>query len=60
MVLRKLGVSERMISAIMTFHQMMRDSVGSGVEVSDPSIVSNGTKQGYILEPLLFALNVFS
>lgn len=40
MVLRKLGVPERMLSAIMSIHQGMMASITSSEEVSDPFIAS--------------------
>lgn len=55
-VLGKLGVPEKMLNVIISLHQGMMASVRSGGETSDTFRVSNGTKQGCVLAPLLFAL----
>ena len=55
-VLRKLGVPEKMLNIIISFHEGMKAVVKHDGSISDPFTVENGTKQGCVLAPLLFAL----
>ena len=55
-VLRKLGIPENMLSVISSFHNGMKASVHAGGESSTSFNVSNGTKQGCVMAPVLFAL----
>lgn len=55
-VLRKISVPERTFSVIVSFNHGMMVSVRYSCEVSDLFIVFNGTKQGFVLVTLLFAL----
>ena len=55
-VLGKLGIPEKMKNIIISFHEGMQAEVIHGGKVSDPFLVDNGTKQGCVLAPLLFAL----
>ena len=45
-----------MLKVIVSFHDGMMASVCSGGESSEAFPVSNGTKQGCVLAPVLFAL----
>lgn len=55
-VLSKLGVPGKMPHIIISFHEGIKAFVSSGSEQSDAFFVSNGTKQGCVLAPLLFSL----
>ena len=55
-VLGKLGIPEKMKNIIISFHDGMQAQVIHGGKVSDTFPVNNGTKQGCVLAPLLFAL----
>ena len=55
-VLAKLGVPEKMLNVIVSFHEGMCASVRSNGQQSDCFSVTNGTKQGCVLAPVLFAL----
>ena len=55
-VLRRLGIPENMLSVIISFHEGMKASVVSDGMMSDPFDVTNGTKQGCVMAPVLFAL----
>jgi hypothetical protein len=55
-VLNKLGIPDSMLKVIISFHEGMRASVGSNGETSDSFNVTNGTKQGCVMAPVLFAL----
>ncbi|CAI9735087.1 Hypothetical predicted protein [Octopus vulgaris] len=52
----KLGVLEKVLDVIISFHQGMMASTRSGEEVSDYSQFQMGQKKGCVLAPLLFAL----
>ena len=55
-VLRKLGIPENMLQVIVSFHEGMKANVVSDGDLSDPFDVTNGTKQGCVMAPVLFAL----
>ena len=55
-VLKKLGIPDNMLNVIISFHEGMKASVLSDGDFSDPFDVSNGTKQGCVMAPVLFAL----
>ena len=55
-VLRKLGVPQKMLDVITAFHCGMKACVRSDGEQSECFDVTNGTKQGCVLAPVLFAL----
>ena len=55
-VLRKLGIPENMLNVICSFHDGMQASVRVGGESSSSFNVTNGTKQGCVMAPVLFAL----
>ena len=55
-VLKKLGIPDEMLNIIISFHQGMKGVVVSDGELSEPFDVSNGTKQGCVMAPVLFAL----
>ena len=55
-VLIKLGLPKNMVSVITSFHSGMKGSVRVGGETSDNFDVTNGTKQGCVMAPVLFAL----
>ena len=55
-VLKKLGIPDNLLNVIISFHDGMRASVVSNGESSDPFNVTNGTKQGCVMAPVLFAL----
>jgi len=44
------------IRVIRNFHEGMMAQVLDSGEISDPFCVSNGTKQGCVLDPLLFSI----
>ena len=52
-VLRKLSIPENMLSVISSFHDGMKASVRAGGESSASFNVSNGTKQGCVMAPVL-------
>ena len=55
-VLEKLGLPIQMRKIIMSFHDGMFAQIIHGGKMSEPFGVDNGTKQGCVLAPLLFAL----
>ena len=55
-VLAKIGLPEKMINVICSFHDGMMASVQSDNDQSNTFEVTNGTKQGCVLAPVLFAL----
>lgn len=55
-VLRKLGIPENMLQVIISFREGMKANVVSNGETSDSFGVTNGTKQGCVMAPVLFAL----
>lgn len=55
-VLKKLGIPVNMLRVITSFHDGMMASVVSNGESSDLFDVTNGTKQGCVMAPVLFAL----
>ena len=55
-VLRKLGIPNSILSVIISFHQGMKGAVVFGGKISELFGVSNGTKQGCVMAPFLFAL----
>ena len=55
-VLKKLGIPENMLNVIISFHQGMKANVVSDGMTSEPFNVTNGTKQGCVMGPVLFAL----
>ena len=55
-VLEKLGVPTQMCKIIRSFHDGMLAEIIHGGKTSEAFSVENGTKQGCVLAPLLFAL----
>ena len=55
-VLKRLGIPDKMLNVIISFHEGMKASVLSDGVFSDSFDVSNGTKQGCVMAPILFAL----
>ena len=55
-ILEKLGVPPKMLSVIRSLHEGMLAQVVHCGKVSDAFKVENGTKQGCVLAPILFAL----
>ena len=55
-VLKRLGIPDNMLSVIVSFHEGMKGAVVSDGDISDPFNVTNGTKQGCVMAPVLFAL----
>ena len=58
-LLKKLGIPDKMLTVIISFHYVMKAAVLSDREISDSFDVKNGTKQGCVMAPVLFAL-IFS
>ncbi len=58
-ILQKIGCPAKFISLIRSFHDGMMARVQESGTTSEPFHVSNGTKQGCVLAPTLFAI-VFS
>ena len=55
-ILEKLGIPKQMLKIIISFHDGMLAQVMHGGKISESFAVKNGTKQGCVLAPLLFAL----
>jgi len=55
-VLRKTGCPEKFIQVVRSFHDDMQGQVIDGGESSPLFDVTNGTKQGCVLAPLLFCI----
>jgi len=55
-VLRKIGCTEKFIRVIRNFHEGMMAQVLYSGDISDPFCISNGTKKGCVLSPLLFSI----
>ena len=55
-VFKKLGILDKMLNVIISFHEGMKAAVVSDGEFSDSFDVTNGTKQGCVMAPVLFAL----
>jgi len=55
-VLKQIGCTEKFIRVIREFHEGMKGQVLDCGELSDLFCVSNGTKQGCVLSPLLFSI----
>ena len=58
-ILQKIGCPDLFVDIIRLFHEGMVARVQDQGQTSEPSSVTNGTKQGCVMAPLLFAL-VFS
>ena len=58
-ILRKIGCPELCVDIIRSFHEGMVARVQDQGQTSEPFSVTNGTKQGCVMAPLLFTL-VFS
>ena len=58
-ILRKIGCPELFVDIIRSFHEGMVARVQDQGQTSEPFSVTNGTKQGCVMAPLLFTL-VFS
>ena len=55
-VLAKVGYPDKVIRLIQLFHDGMAFSVVDNGSMSKPFSVTNGTKQGCVLAPLLFSI----
>ena len=55
-VLSKVGVPDKMKNVIISLHDGMKAQVAMDGTTSEPFDVTNGTKQGCVLAPLLFAI----
>ena len=55
-ILKKLGIPDTMLKVIASFHDGMKASVVSNGDTSESFEVTNGTKQGCVMAPILFAL----
>ena len=55
-VLEKMGIPVKMLNIIKSLHEGMQAQVIYGGKISSLFDVSNGTKQGCVLAPFLFAL----
>ena len=55
-ILKKVGIPEKMRNVIISFHEGMKAQVVIDGVTSDTFDVTNGTKQGCVLAPLLFAI----
>lgn len=55
-ILKKAGIPDEMLNVIISLHEGMKARVRSNGELSDEFNVSNGTKQGCVLAPVLFAI----
>ena len=60
MVFVDFWVPDKMLIVIVAFHQGMKGTVISDGNASNPFDVSNGTKQGCVLAPVLFFSEFFS
>ena len=58
-ILRKIGCPDLFVDIIRSFHEGMVARVQDQGQTSEPFSVTNGTKQGCVMAPLLFPL-VFS
>lgn len=56
LVLEKIGCPSKFINVVRSFHDGMMATVTEDGKESDPFRVSNGTKQGCVLAPLLFSI----
>ena len=56
-ILSKIGCPAKFVSIIQSFHEGMSARVQENGDISEPFSVTNGTKQGCVLAPLLF--NIF-
>ena len=56
MILRRIGCPDKFVSVIQSFHDGMTAYVLEGGEQSAPFDVTNGTKQGCVLAPMLFSI----
>jgi hypothetical protein len=55
-VLKKIGCPEKFVRIVQSFHDGMRGQVIDGGEMSALFNITNGTKQGCVLAPLLFCI----
>ena len=55
-ILSKVGVPDKMKNVIISLHDGMKAQVAMDGTTSEPFNVTNGTKQGCVLAPLLFAI----
>ena len=58
-ILRNIGCPELFVDIIRSFHEGLVARVQDQGQTSEPFLVTNGTKQGCVMAPLLFTL-VFS
>ena len=56
MILSKLGCLTKFMNLIRRLHDDMTGQVFSDVEASEPFSISNGVKQGCVLDPVLVHL----
>lgn len=56
LILRKIGCTEKFVNIVRSFHDGMLGQVLDDGELSNPFGISNGTKQGCLLTPLLFII----
>ena len=55
-MLKKIGCPDKFIRIVKSFHEGMMAVVTEGRKLFEPFFVSNGTKQGCVLAPLLFSI----
>ena len=56
LTLHKIGCPDKFINIIRSFHEGMKGQVNESRVLSDLFGISNGTKQGCVLAPLLFCI----
>ena len=57
-IMRKRGIPDAMVRAVMSLYEGARTRVGVGLELSEEFKVKVGVHQGSALSPLLFAIVV--
>ena len=55
-VLKKLGIPDKMLNTIISFHEGMKASILADGKLSGSFGATNGPKQGCVMAPVLFAL----
>ena len=55
-IMAKFGCPDKFIALVCSFHDGMQVRVQDDGESSEPILVTNGVKQGYVLAPTLFSM----